>query len=126
MPSLADLVGDRATLPIPFGAETITVVYRPTSYTMSLAERLGEVRVAEFIEQLVIEWDVTTEGEPVPLVAATLDDLVHPAVLRAVTQAIIADAGTDPGKARGGANNSRSRSSTARARGSVKSPTNTP
>ena len=105
---LGDLASNTAECVTPLG---ITVIYRLANVTPRVLRQLNEMpdgnlskladvadqadRLADLVHTLVTRWDVTRNGEPVPLTADALVD-VRIEILMDVIQAIVGDAGPNP------------------------------
>lgn len=83
MIELADLVNDRKELTIETGVGELNVTYRPSAFTAATEDRyidqIERKRVnmayVEALVEIVDEWDLVSEGQPVVLDRETLSTL---------------------------------------------------
>ena len=123
MPSIANLVEDRAEAVISIGGGELHVAYRPKRVTMAedarrqrLADDGDSFALAKAMERLLISWDLdgpiieesddgleitrVSAGESVPLDPEVMQFIPLP-ILVAIMQGVQLDAMPDPGKRRG-------------------------
>lgn len=76
---IGHLAAKRKPLAVEWAGETVNVVYRP--YTLAMGEQLraavlaNKSYVVEEMERLLLEWDITEDGEVLPIDAASLTRL---------------------------------------------------
>lgn len=93
MPELSDLVADRRTVAVPGERAALTVTYRPSAFTVEFEAMLtnppdGVPRVELYLkalEQLLVEWDLTRNGKPVPIKVDALRQLPSRLLARVIT-----------------------------------------
>jgi hypothetical protein len=79
---LADLIRDERTLTVRVAAGELEITYRPSAFTAAAEEKyldaIENKRVnlayAQALSEILTGWDLTRDGEPVPI---TLDELKH-------------------------------------------------
>lgn len=111
MPDITELVADRRTITVPGEHAVLTVTYRPTAFSVAVEEMLTQAqqdtsRIAvllRVLEDLIVEWDLTRNGKPVPVKAETLRQLPNRLLAR-IFRAIVEDhaAGEAGDNSRGG------------------------
>ena len=71
MPRIGDLQDKPTTLPVPFGETTLTVEYRPLSYTVKEMRKIVDSKdpamIVDSIKRLVTKWDLEDADGVVPL-----------------------------------------------------------
>ncbi len=82
-----DLVVDRRTITVTFGDRSVEVTYAPGGWSIADNERQikggKDARSdSEVVERLLVEWDMTRDGEPVPPTAEGIASLPLPVVNR--------------------------------------------
>lgn len=97
MPDLASLQGAR--LEVPFGDATIVVLYRPSLVTKVTQDALRGLQArSEYdpffaeLSRILIAWDLTSDGAPIPLTAEGFAG-VGVSVIGSVMNAIVLDVG---------------------------------
>ena len=96
MPRMAEMIPEYATIGVPIGDETLTVVYRPHAMTLKVHHLLATAPAATDLRAsllgplvaLLHSWDLTDDdGAPIPIDADTLVGLPLP-FLTAILTAI--------------------------------------
>lgn len=112
MPRLGHIIADRATVHVPLGNESMTVIYRPKKITPAFQEHIARaegstaVRDALYgpVASLVAEWDLThDDGTPIDPSSVEALREVPSVVLFAVVKAVMED--MQAGPLLGGASN---------------------
>ena len=90
---IGHLVSKRKPLKIEWAGETVNIVYRP--YSLSIGQEIrdaltGDDRhyLIEEMRRLLVEWDITEDGQPVPIDEESLERLPLE-FLNAVSRAIL-------------------------------------
>jgi hypothetical protein len=112
---VATLGKQRKELFVPFGDadDGVNLVYNPKAYTLDVEDRLNQLAertlqseaMAITLETMVVEWDITDEGKPVPVTVEGMKQARLPVVVMGeLLQAIRKDTNptTDEGKGSGG------------------------
>lgn len=122
MPTLSQLLTDRAEADIAIGAGTLHVVYRPGAISPALAHRMADISqvtqstteqqvldrldaLVDVLLTLLVSWDLEAEdaagtatGEPMPINQATLAGLGL-GILGALYSGLLSESQPDPTKA---------------------------
>lgn len=99
MPDLTELLDDRCTIAVSLDRGTLHVTYQPSAYTPALEasvaelfadERRPSAPVVALLSALVVDWDLTRQGKPVPIRPDALRQLPT-RLLSRILQAIVRD-----------------------------------
>lgn len=93
--TLADLVGDVATVPVVYREHRINVRYWPATYSLAFVHAHRDASLPDELADLVESWDVVDEAGAFVLVTA---DALRPlpfGFLNAIRRAISAEEGVD-------------------------------
>lgn len=90
---LADLVADRRTITVPFGAHELAVSYAPSQWVYDLTLRYASMSVAELLTELRVEWDLEDDDGRIPCTEEGCKRVLTP-VLRSIERALLKDAAT--------------------------------
>jgi hypothetical protein len=98
MPRLSSVAPDEDTLIVPFGAEHLTVAYRPSLITQRLAEQMqasvDNAVILEALSGLLVSWDLEdNNGRPIPVTPDGLKDVPIPVLVRVAQTMVAAAAG---------------------------------
>jgi hypothetical protein len=90
---IGHLISKRKPLVVEWEGERVNLAYRP--YTLAIGQAITDALregdrtyVVEEMERLLIEWDITEEGEPLPIDAESLGRLPLE-LLNAISRAIL-------------------------------------
>lgn len=90
---IGHLINKRKPLAVAWQGETVNIVYRP--YTLGIGQEIRDALakgnrsyVVEEMERLLIEWDITDQGQPVPINQETLS-MLPLELLNAISQAML-------------------------------------
>lgn len=91
MPKLSAIVEDRADLPVKFGAETVSVVYRPAVYDEDFNDLSIQNEWAKALSRILLSWDLLDDdGQPYATDEPTLRT-ISAAITVPILRAIHAD-----------------------------------
>lgn len=102
MPDIDVFMNHRAEVKVEYHGHTITIGYDAEHYEQSLAKRLAKIQetndldaVVDILERLLLDWDLTAGGEPLPITTETLAARSMP-MLMAINVAIQTDMFASP------------------------------
>lgn len=84
MPELSALKSITRPVSVEFYGETVTIDYRPAAMTVEVEELIfgdpvagedAKARILSGFAKVIASWDVTSEGEPVPVTVETLREV---------------------------------------------------
>lgn len=98
MPSIAALIQDKSALAIPFGDETLNIVYQPSKINAITEAKTQEIRregrifgaYAAMVAEWVVEWDLTDGKKAYPPTQENVEALGHE-IVQHIRDSILAD-----------------------------------
>lgn len=85
MPELSEIIQDSVETDIDLRGVTVHVTYKPSIFTPQLEAKMAEAEVgkqgaalAEMLSEFVVDWDLTSDGQPLPCTVETMMSLPIP------------------------------------------------
>lgn len=91
---LSSIRKDRSSVTVDFMGETLTLKYRPAMITPKTYHKLAEAdsvdELSAFFADLIVDWDLTKGGDPMPVNKENVAELPMQ-LIRGISSAIMSD-----------------------------------